>query len=64
MIQMLFVFVVLVGVLQQMGMTHDAATQTISQVMMGVGGVWALIGFIRGLIKQYQGKQQKPVPAK
>lgn len=45
------VVVAAVFVLQRLGLDHDAAVQTASGIMAGVGGVWALIGLIHKFIK-------------
>ena len=53
------VIVIIVFVLQQLGLEKDAATQMTSQIMTGIAGVLALIGFVHRLIKSYREKQEQ-----
>jgi hypothetical protein len=41
-------------VLQNAGMSHDQAIQTVSLIMQGIGGITTLVGFIHQIIKKNQ----------
>jgi uncharacterized membrane protein len=51
--------IIVVFVLGQFGLEKDAATQMASQIMTGIAGVLALIGFIHRLIKSAKEKNTK-----
>lgn len=46
-----------VFILGRMGFDHDAATQMCTNILCGIGGVTALVGFIHQVIKKWQAKK-------
>jgi hypothetical protein len=52
------VMIIVVFVLGQFGLEKEAATQMVSQIMTGIAGVLALVGFIHRLIKSAQEKNE------
>jgi hypothetical protein len=51
------VMVIAVFVLKQLGLDDNTATQTATNIMLGVGGVLTLWGYIHRMIKSAQAKK-------
>ena len=56
------IMVVAVYIFQHFGMDHDAAVSMCTNIMLGIGGVTALVGFIHQLVKGWQEKKAMQVP--
>ena len=56
------IMVVAVYIFQHFGMDHDAAVSMCTNIMLGIGGVTALVGFIHQLVKGWQEKKAMQFP--
>lgn len=57
--------ILIVFVLGQLGLEKDQATQAVSQVIYGIGGVTLIIGFLHRKYKEWRAKKaMQPYPSK